>query len=59
MTYALETARGALLSGAPPAASARPLLILAAFAVVTVAVGTWTFRAGLRRARRDGSLSWY
>jgi ABC-2 type transport system permease protein len=59
LTYALEVGRGALLGGAEPAATAKPFVILGAFAVVSLAVGAVSLRRGLARAKRDGSLSQY
>jgi len=60
LTYALEVSRGALLGGAAPAAgSGRAFLSLGIFAVGALAAGAVAFAYGLRKARRDGSLSYY
>lgn len=59
LTHALGALRGALLSGAGPAAIGESLLALAAFAAVLAPVGAAVFVFALRRARADGSLSHY
>jgi ABC-2 type transport system permease protein len=59
LTYALDVARAAVLGGAPAAPGAKPIIILGAFAVVSLAAGGVGFRWALARAKRDGSLSQY
>jgi ABC-2 type transport system permease protein len=59
LTHALEVLRGALLTGASPAALRAPLTALAVFAAVLIPTGVGTFSYALRRARIDGSLSHY
>ena len=60
LTYALEVARRALLTGGPaPPGTGRGLLILGCFAAASLAVGAAAFRWAFRRARREGSLAWY
>ncbi len=59
LTYALEVARSAVLGGAAAGPGGRPIIILGAFAVVSLAVGGAGFRWALARAKRDGSLSQY
>jgi ABC-2 type transport system permease protein len=59
LTYALDVARRALLGEGEVAAVGKPMVILGAFAVVSLVVGGLIFRRALARAKRDGSLSQY
>jgi ABC-2 type transport system permease protein len=59
LTYALDVARAAVLGGAVPGPAGKPLAILGAFAVASLALGGVGFRRALVRAKRDGSLSQY
>jgi ABC-2 type transport system permease protein len=56
MTQALHGLRMALTSGGSLSGLTGPLLNLAAWSLVTVPVGLLALRAGLRKARREGSL---
>ena len=56
MTQALHGLRVALTSGGSLSGLTVPLLNLAAWSLVTVPVGLLALRAGLRKARREGSL---
>jgi len=58
LTYAMEGVRQAA-KGQPLEHLGGQLLPLAAFSVVLVPLATWSFRAALDRARRDGTLSHY
>jgi ABC-2 type transport system permease protein len=59
MTYALDAWRAALLSGEPPAAVGRELVVLAGLAVVAVPLGRLSVKRALAVARRNGSLASY
>ena len=59
ITYSLDGLRLALLRGADWAALARPVAILAGYAVVLLPVSVWMFGRALSYARREGSLSYY
>ena len=59
LTYALDVARAAVLGGAAAGPGAKPIIILGAFAVVSLVAGGLGFRWALARAKRDGSLSQY
>jgi len=59
ITYSLDGLRLALLRGADWTTLARPLAILAAYAIVLLPVSVWLFGRALRYARREGSLSYY
>lgn len=59
MTYALHAARRLLIDGTGVAAVATDAGILAAFAAGLLALGSLVFVAGLRHARRTGSLGQY
>lgn len=59
ITYSFDGLRLALLRGADWAALARPLAILAAYAIVLLPISIWLFGRALRYARREGSLSYY
>lgn len=59
LTHALTVLRGALLTGAGPAALVDSFLALAVFAAVLAPLGAGVFRFALRRTRIDGSLSHY
>lgn len=59
ITYSLDGLRLALLRAADWAVLARPLAILAGYAVVLLPVSIWLFGRALRYARREGSLSYY
>lgn len=59
LTYGLRPLRRALLDGAPLAASARDLAILAGFAIVLSLASFAAFSAALRYAKRAGTLAQY
>ena len=59
ITHSLEAMRMALLEGAPLRAVAHELLILSAFALVLVPSSLLFFTWTLRRARIEGTLSFY
>lgn len=56
-TRALDAMRLTLGSHGGISAVAPDLLVLAVWCLVAMPVGVWTFRTGLRRARRAGSLA--
>jgi ABC-type polysaccharide/polyol phosphate export permease len=65
-TYAIDLARRLLLSGPEPGPLLRigeltavqvDVLILFVFLMIVPPMGAWCFRAGLRKAQRDGGLS--
>ncbi len=59
LTYGLRSLRRALLDGAPLAASARDLAVLAGFAIVLSIASLAAFSAALRYARHAGTLAQY
>jgi ABC-2 type transport system permease protein len=59
ITHSLEGMRRALLEGAPLRGVAHELLILAVFAIVLVPSSLLFFSWTLRRARMEGTLSFY
>lgn len=59
MTYALRSARRLLVDGAPMQVIGGDVAILTLFAVASLALGSFAFSAGLRYARRTGSLGQY
>jgi ABC-2 type transport system permease protein len=59
MTHSLQGMRLALLEGAPLRNVAHELLILLAFALVLMPASLWFFSWTLRRARQEGTLSFY
>ncbi len=59
ITYGLDGLRLALLRGADWTQLARPLAILAGYALVLLPLSIWLFGRALRYARREGSLSYY
>jgi ABC-2 type transport system permease protein len=59
LTYGLRSLRRALLDGAPIAASARDLAVLAGFAIVLLIVSMAAFAGALRYARHAGTLAQY
>jgi ABC-2 type transport system permease protein len=59
LTYGLRALRHTLLEGMPLRAVAGDLTILAAFVVLLMLVGTWTFARALRYAKQAGNLSQY
>jgi ABC-2 type transport system permease protein len=56
---ALDAVRDALLGGAGWADVAPTIAILVPMAVVSLVVGVWSFRAALRRERKNGTLGLY
>jgi ABC-2 type transport system permease protein len=56
---ALDAVRDALLGGAGWADVAPTIVKLVPMAVVSLAVGVWSFRAALRRERKHGTLGLY
>jgi len=59
ITYAIEGMRMALLQGRSIVAMAPTLAVLAAFGVVLLPVALGGLSLSLRRARRNGTLSFY
>jgi ABC-2 type transport system permease protein len=59
LTYGLRSLRRALLDGAPIAASARDLAVLAGFAIVLSIASLAAFAGALRYARHAGTLAQY
>ncbi|MGA7291831.1 MAG: ABC transporter permease [Terriglobales bacterium] len=59
LTYAIDGMRGALLEGKSMMAMAPTLAVLAAFAVVLLPLALIALSLSLRRARQDGTLSFY
>jgi ABC-2 type transport system permease protein len=59
LTYAIDGMRRALLEGRSLAAMAPTLAILAAFAVILLPLALSALSLSLRRARQNGSLSFY
>ena len=59
LKYSLHALRLALLQGASFSNVRHDALILAAFAVVLFPAGTWTLNLVLRKARLQGTLSFY
>jgi ABC-2 type transport system permease protein len=59
LTHALDAVRSVLLPGADPSLAPAALLRLAGLCVVVVPLGVVVFRAAVRRARSDGSLTHY
>lgn len=57
--YGVRALRMTLLEGAPPAAVARDVAVLAAMAAGWMAVGAASLRGSLRYARRTGTLAQY
>lgn len=57
ITYSLRAMRLAVLQGATFATLAPDLLALAAFSAVLLPISLVAFRLGLRKARRDGTLT--
>jgi ABC-2 type transport system permease protein len=58
-TYAIDGARQALLDGRPMSAMAATLAVLAGFGVVMLPLALAGLSLSLRRARQDGTLSFY
>ncbi|MBZ5647274.1 MAG: ABC transporter permease [Acidobacteriia bacterium] len=59
ITHSLDGLRLALLRDAGWREMSRPLVILAAYAIVLLPVSVWLFGRALRYARREGTLSYY
>jgi len=59
LTHALKILRGALLTGASPSELRDPLLALLTFTITLSTLGFATFSYAIRRARIDGSLTYY
>lgn len=59
MTHALEILRGSLLAGAGLRELWRPLLTLAAMALVGIPVSLWFLARSIEQARREGTLLQY
>lgn len=59
LTYALDALRGALLQGQSVRAMAATLIPLAAFAAIMLPLALAALSLSLRRARRNGTLSFY
>jgi ABC-2 type transport system permease protein len=59
LSYAIGGMRMALLQGQPVLAMAPTLAILLAFSVVLLPLALWGLSFSLRRARQDGTLSFY
>ena len=59
LKLALDGVRSALLGGAGWADIAPRVLALVPYAALSLAVGTWAFRAALSRERRRGTLGMY
>jgi len=59
LLYAVDGLRMALLQGQPVAALARPLGALAGFGLLLLPLALWSLSFSLRRARRNGTLSFY
>jgi ABC-2 type transport system permease protein len=59
LTYAIDGMRGALLKGQPLMAMAPTLAVLAGFGVVLLPLALAGLSLSLRRARQDGTLSFY
>lgn len=58
-TYGLRALRRALINDEQVGALAGDLVVLLAFATVSIPVGLWSFHWGFLKARRDGTLSQY
>jgi ABC-2 type transport system permease protein len=59
ITHSLEAMRMVLLEGASFGEVRRELLILAMFSAVLLPASVWLFTRALRRARMQGTLSFY
>jgi ABC-2 type transport system permease protein len=59
LTYAVGGMRMALLEGGSTVALARTLAALAAFSLTLLPLSLWGLSVSLRRARRNGTLSFY
>jgi ABC-2 type transport system permease protein len=59
LRYAIDGMRGALLEGQSPLAMARTLAILAAFGLILLPLALFALSISLRRARQNGTLSYY
>jgi ABC-2 type transport system permease protein len=59
LSYAIDGMRRALLEGQSPAAMSKTLAILAAFALVLLPLALVVLSLSLRRARQNGTLSYY
>jgi len=59
LSYAVGGMRMALLQGQPVLSMAGTLTALAAFSVVLLPLALWGLSFSLRRARRNGTLSFY
>jgi len=59
LSYAIDGMRRALLEGQSPAAMSKTLAILAAFALVLLPLALVVLSISLRRARQNGTLSYY
>jgi ABC-2 type transport system permease protein len=59
LTYAIDGMRRALLDGQPLAAIAPTLLILAIFGAILLPLALACLSLSLRRARQNGTLSFY
>jgi len=59
LSYAIDGMRRALLEGQSPAAMSKTLAILVAFALVLLPLALVVLSLSLRRARQNGTLSYY
>jgi uncharacterized phage infection (PIP) family protein YhgE len=59
LTYAIDGTRRALLEGQGVTAMASTLAVLAGFSVVLLPLALAALALSLRRARQDGTLSFY
>jgi len=59
LTYAVEGLRGALLAGQSPRGMASVLGALAAYGLVLLPLTLWALSYSLKRARQNGTLSFY
>ena len=59
VTHSLDGLRMAMVKGASWSALAAPLAALLAFAVLLLPLSLWLFGRALRRARIEGTLSFY
>ena len=59
ITYSLRAIRHALLQSYPFQALGFDILILALFSVVLLPLSVYAFKVGVRRAKKDGSLTHY
>jgi ABC-2 type transport system permease protein len=59
VTHSLDGLRMAMMKGASWAELKAPLVSLLAFAVLLLPLSLWLFARALRRARIEGTLSFY